>query len=117
MINFKIKWSNTTPKEQLNKTIDFLKTIDWTKYEREIYTISGLEWKEDDSAYIHILTENKEDYQKWAEKLLTKLKENKESKMVWIWGCEESANILLNNILDAPYNEDSDDFRKDWRVI
>jgi len=33
MINFKIKWNNTTPKKQLNKTIDFFKTIDWTKYE------------------------------------------------------------------------------------
>lgn len=117
MIDFKIKWINTKQEEQLNKTTEFLETIDWTKYEREIYTVSGSTWKEDDNTYIHILTEHRKDYQEWAEELLSKLKENKGSIMVWIWGCDESADILLNNMLDAPHNKDSDDFRKDWRVI
>lgn len=116
MIEFKIKWSNIKPKEQLNKTIEFLGTIDWQEYEREIYTISGPTWEQDDSAYIHILTENRKDYQKWAEKLLSKLKENEESKIVWVLGCDESSELLLNNMLDAPYNEDSENFNKYWMV-
>lgn len=116
MIDFKIKWKNTKLEKQISRTTEFLENIGWGKYDNKIYTISGPTWKEDDCVYIHILTENRNNHQKKAEELLLKLKENRESKQVWIWGSDEASKIILDNMLDAPYNENSENFEKYWMV-
>ena len=115
MIDFKIYWKDTIqPKEIKEVTRKFLFDIGWLKSVDETVETYGVlftfAFLQDRS--IEIKIDDKQEKAcpniDWAEELLEALQTDSNVKEVSIFMNEESKGLILNKMLDAPYNVDEE---------